>query len=79
MQLAVGRLGIITEVDFKITPQSLLTRTVVPQSFEEFVAWTTAVQERYKDAVASGLEAAISQSLTTVDRTQVCTSIHPPC
>ncbi|KAK9908861.1 hypothetical protein WJX75_003902 [Coccomyxa subellipsoidea] len=70
-QLAVGRLGIITEVDFKITPQSLLTRTVVPQSFEEFVAWTTAVQERYKDAVASGLEAAISQSLTTVDRTQL--------
>lgn len=72
MQLAVGRLGIVTEIDFKIIPQRLLTRTVMTQSFDDFVAWTMAAQERFKAAVASGSQAAVSDSLRAVDQTQVC-------
>ena len=71
VQLAVGRLGIITEIDFKIVPQRLLTRKVVPQTFDAFLEWTLAAQDRYKEAVAGGSEAAISASLAEVDMTQV--------
>ncbi|EIE25101.1 hypothetical protein COCSUDRAFT_40439 [Coccomyxa subellipsoidea C-169] len=70
-QLAVGRLGIITEIDFKIVPQRLLTRKVVPQTFDAFLEWTLAAQDRYKEAVAGGSEAAISASLAEVDMTQL--------
>ncbi|BDA41344.1 probable D-arabinono-1,4-lactone oxidase at N-terminal half [Coccomyxa sp. Obi] len=70
-QLAVGRLGIVTEIDFKIVPQRLLTRTVETQSFDDFVAWTMAAQERFKAAVASGSQTAISDSLRAVDQTQL--------
>ncbi len=71
MQLAVGRLGIVTEIDFKIVPQRLLTRTVTTQSFDDFVAWTLAAQDRFKTALASGSQTAISDSLRAVDQTQV--------
>ena len=72
MQLAVGRLGIVTEIDFKIVPQRMLTRTVTTQSFDGFVAWTLAAQDRFKTALASGSQTAISDSLRAVDQTQVC-------
>ncbi len=76
VQLAVGRLGIVTEIDFKIVPQRLLTRTVMTQTFDEFVSWTMKAQERFKAAVASGSQTAISDSLRAVDQTQVCNPLN---
>lgn len=75
MQLAVGRLGIVTEIDFKIIPQRLLTRSVVNQTFGEFINWTVDIQDRYKLALASGSEAAISEALSPVDMTQACIAL----
>ena len=72
MQLGVGRLGIVTEVDFMILRQRMITRTVTPQSFWEFVDWTQALQDGYNRALASGSDAAISAALSPIDMTQVC-------
>jgi hypothetical protein len=71
VQLGVGRLGIVTEVDLMILRQRMLTRAVTPQTFWEFVNWTQGIQAGYKQALASGDQAAISAALSPIDMTQV--------
>ena len=70
-QISVGRLGIITELDFVITPQQYLTRTETTISWQQFVNWTMALQEGYKAAIASGSQAAIEAALEPADMVQV--------
>lgn len=70
-QISVGRLGVITEVDFSIIPQQLLTRTVTNITFADFSKWAATAQDSYKAALQSGSEDAISAALQPLDRTQV--------
>lgn len=70
-QISVGRLGIITELDFIITPQALITRTQQQLSWAQFVAWIGFTQDAYRAALASGSQAAISAALAPLDMAQV--------
>ena len=71
LQISVGRLGVVTEVDFSIIPQQLLTRTVTNITFADFHRWAAIIQDNYKTAVVSGSQSAISAALQPLDRTQV--------
>ena len=71
-QISVGRLGVITEVEFRIIPQQLLTRGVTNITFTDFQKWAATAQDSYKTAVQSSDENAISTALQPLDRTQVC-------
>jgi hypothetical protein len=64
-------LGVITELDFLILRQRMLTRTVTPQTFWGFVNWTVGIQEGYKQALQTGDQTAISAALSPIDMTQV--------
>ena len=76
LQISVGRLGVITELDFKIIPQQLLTRTLDNLTFSEYQSWLTSIQNTYKAALRSGDPSQISAALKPLDRTQVGTR---PC
>lgn len=76
MQISVGRLGVITEVDFAIIPQQLLTRTLTNMTFSDFQQWMAKNQDSYKAALQSGSPASISAALQPLDRTQVWDSYH---
>ena len=70
-QISVGRLGVITEVDFSIIPQQLLTRSVTNITFADFAKLAATAQDSYKAALQSDSEDAISAALQPLDRTQV--------
>ncbi len=78
LQISVGRLGVITEVDFSIIPQQLLTRAVTNITFGDFQRWTATAQDSYKAALQSNSEVAISAALQPLDRTQVCSRPRGP-
>ena len=71
LQISVGRLGVITELDFEIIPQQLLTRTLDNLTFSEYQSWLTSIQNTYKAALQSGDPSQISAALKPLDRTQV--------
>lgn len=71
-QISVGRLGVITEVEFSIIPQQLLTRGVTNITFVDFQKWAATAQDNYKAALQNDDEEAISTALQPLDRTQVC-------
>ena len=71
-QISVGRLGVITEVEFNIIPQQLLTRGVTNITFADFQKWAATAPASYKAAVQSGDETAISTALQPLDRPPVC-------
>ena len=75
-QISVGRLGVITELDFEIIPQQLLTRTLDNLTFSEYQSWITSIQNTYKAALQSGDPGQISSALKPLDRTQVGASVH---
>ncbi|CAK0783638.1 hypothetical protein CVIRNUC_006837 [Coccomyxa viridis] len=70
-QISVGRLGVITELDFEIIPQQLLTRTLDNLTFSEYQSWLTSIQNTYKAALQSGDPSQISAALKPLDRTQL--------
>ena len=78
LQISVGRLGVIIEVDFSIIPQQLLTRSVTNITFTDFQKWTATAQDSYKAALQSNSEVAISAALQPLDRTQVCSRPQRP-
>ena len=71
MQISVGRLGVITEVDFEIMPQQLLTRTLTNITFADFQTWLSNIQNTYTAALQTNNPANISAALKPLDRTQV--------
>ena len=71
LQISVGRLGIITELDFVMDPQALVTRTQQQLSWAQFVAWIAFTEDAYKVGLASGSQAAISAALAPLDMAQV--------
>ena len=77
LQISVGRLGVITELDFDIIPQQLLTRTLDNLTFSEYQSWITSIQNTYKAALQSGDPGRISAALKPLDRTQVGGSLLP--
>ncbi|KAK9825646.1 hypothetical protein WJX81_004482, partial [Elliptochloris bilobata] len=53
VQISVGRLGVITELDIRIVPQRMLTRTIETQSFAEAIASVEAVAAAHGAALAA--------------------------
>ena len=70
-QISVGRLGVITEVEFRVIPQQLLTRGVTNITFTDFQKWAATAQDSYKAALQSNDKDAIRTALQPLDRTQV--------
>ncbi|KAK9838533.1 hypothetical protein WJX81_005953 [Elliptochloris bilobata] len=72
LQVSVGRLGVITELDFEIVPQQMLTRTVVSQTIDEAVHSITAVSAAYAAALAANASASEIQAIIApLDMTQL--------
>ena len=71
MQIAVGRLGVITELDFEIVPQQMLVRSVVSQTIGEAVQSISAVSAAYAAALAKHASSSELQAITApLDMTQ---------
>ncbi|KAK9807747.1 hypothetical protein WJX72_007930 [[Myrmecia] bisecta] len=66
LRVAVGRLGIITKVTFKIVPQPTIKRKRLELTPQQAVAKMLALQEAYKAALKSGSEDQISKVLQQV-------------
>jgi len=57
-QVSVGRLGVITELEFGIVPQRMLTRTVLSERVEDTVKSLAAVSAAYAAALAANASAS---------------------
>lgn len=69
----MGRLGIITELDFEIVPQQMLMRTAVSLTIDEAVDSIAAVSSAYAAALAGNASASQIQSvLAPLDMMQAC-------
>jgi hypothetical protein len=55
-QVSVGRLGIITEMDFNIIPQAVVQRDHMTLTFDQFVAEIKIIQDTYNMAKSMGLD-----------------------
>ncbi len=70
-QVSVGRLGVITELEFGIVPQRMLTRTVLSERVEDTVKSLAAVSAAYAAALAANASASDIQAvLAPLDMTQ---------
>ena len=79
-QISVGRLGVITEVDLRIVPQRMFTRTVTSGTFDELVASVEAVASAYSAALAANASAAeVSTVLAPLDMMQVRPTARVHC
>ena len=73
LQVSVGRLGVITELDFEIVPQQMLVRTAVSLTIDEAVDGIAAVSSAYAAVLAANASASQIQSiLAPLDMTQAC-------
>lgn len=54
--MSVGRLGLITELDFMIVPQAVVRRDHLDVTFDEFVAQMKIIQDTYNLAKRGGLD-----------------------
>ena len=73
LQVSVGRLGVITELDFEIVPQQMLARTAVSLSIDEAVDGIAAVSSAYAAALSANASASqIQEVLAPLDMTQAC-------
>ena len=66
----VGRLGVITELTFRIKPQQAVKRKLQELSFEEFAAQVKVTQDAFNAAKAAGDDVAVRKSLAQLDETQ---------
>jgi hypothetical protein len=70
-QVSVGRLGVITELEFGIVPQRMLTRTVLSERVEDTVKSLAAGSAAYAAALAANASASDIQAvLAPLDMTQ---------
>jgi len=76
-QVNVGRLGVITELEFGIVPQRMLTRTVLSERVEDTVKSLAAVSAAYAAALAANASASDAQAiLGPLDMTQARAQRH---
>ena len=70
-QIAVGRLGVITEVELSIIPQDMVERLTFETSFAEFVDSMMDLQEDYTEALNGTSPMTVSEVLSDYEGTQV--------
>jgi FAD/FMN-containing dehydrogenase len=68
--VSVGRLGVITELTFKIRPQMAVTRKLQEISYSEFAQQVKEVQDEYNRAKAAGDTDAMRYAAAKLDETQ---------
>ncbi|KDD75423.1 hypothetical protein H632_c692p2 [Helicosporidium sp. ATCC 50920] len=73
--VSVGRLGVISEVELAIVPQTQVTKSVIAQPWEAFVEDLLMVEREFNSAVSSGDSAAQSRALAKLDETQLFWSV----
>ena len=69
-QVSVGRLGVITEIEFEIVPQRMVQRDTYTTSFDDFVDAIQALQDEHNEAQENGPE-AVASVLAAYEGTQV--------
>jgi hypothetical protein len=74
-QVSVGRLGLITELDFRILPQAVVQRQHMTLSFDQFVAEIKIVQDTYNMAKSAGLDTW--PALSFLNEVQVISRLDP--
>ena len=75
-QVAVGRLGVITEVDLRIFQQDMLERRVTETSSAGMLSNLLDLQHRYKLAIQASNTTAVAEALADYEGTQVHYHIH---
>ena len=68
--VSVGRLGIITEITFKIVPQRAVKRDLQDISYNEFAAQIKLVEDAYNQARAKNDVDGMKFALSQIDETQ---------
>ena len=80
-QIAVGRLGVITEMELSLIPQDMVTRVVTNMDFWEFVQALHQLQDDYNAALNGTGAQTVAQVLASYEGTQVTAdlySLHAP-
>lgn len=77
MQLAVGRLGIITKLTLTIVPNIQILRSLQQMSTQDFIDQIRDTQLQYAQALEDGSLEEQAAALQTLDETQV--SVHACC
>ena len=75
-QVAVGRLGLITEVELRIFQQDMLERRVTETSSAVMLSNLLDLQHRYKLAIQASNTTAVAEALAEYEGTQVDYRIH---
>lgn len=70
VQIGVGRLGVITEVELEIVPQDMLEREVFSTSFDDFVAAMKQLQDDYVAALNGSSKSTVADVLSEYEGTQ---------
>lgn len=71
VQLAVGRLGIITQVTMGIVPNIQVERSLQQLTTQQFIDQIKRTQDKYVQALQEGSSAAVAEALAELDETQV--------
>ena len=70
-QIAVGRLGVITEVELSIVPQDMVERVTFDSPFADFVDKMIDLQDDYTEAVNGTSSRTVAEVLSDFEGTQV--------
>ncbi len=70
-QIAVGRLGVITEVELSIIPQDMVERVTFDSPFADFVDKMIDLQDDYTEAVNGTSSRTVAEVLSDYEGTQV--------
>jgi hypothetical protein len=68
--VSIGRLGVITDLTFRIVPENIVTRSLQEMSLLEFAEQVKEVQDAYNDALLSADMELAMKSLNVLDKTQ---------
>lgn len=71
LQVNVGRLGIVTEVELSIIPQDMVARTVTATDIWGFVDAMKTLEVDYKAALSGTGPRTVAQVLSEYEGTQV--------
>ena len=71
LQISVGRLGVITEVEMIIMPQDMVTREVINTEFSVFVKAMQTLQNEYNAALQGTGSKTVVEVLAEYEGTQV--------
>lgn len=70
LQVGVGRLGVITEVEMVIMPQDMVERTVTTMDFMDFVEAMQKLQDDYNSAMNGTSKRTVADVLAEYEGTQ---------